>query len=264
MRQTRLHIPVARLLSAVLLLLLPVLALCGEAAQYKLLFHSGRVVVGEIVLRNDEVVIVKDQRGARFQYPTSDIAEITELSNEHPAVSEQMEDEKASRRATNIKRTSLGARLILGRVSLGEHTYGGIIGADVKLGANNLGGRRIFLGGQVGYRYFIMGADAPRWSFIPIDVVLDLPLMEGKHVPMLSTNIGYGIGLMGARGGLNAGLALAYRYHFSRTGALSVGGGIEMQQFFTEHSLAPEYGQTFRTNEGRTALMGIVNIGILF
>lgn len=263
MRQTRLHIPVARLLSAaVLLLLLPVLALCEEAAQYKLLFHSGRVVVGEIVLRNDEVVIVKDQRGARFQYPTSDIAEITELSSEQPTVSEQTEDEKASRRATNIKRTSLGVHLAGGVASI-DGVTGGALAVDLLLGANNVGGRRIFLGGQVGYRALLTGAKP--LSIIPIDVVMELPLMQSVHAPMIGAHIGYGIGIGGIRGGVNAGLALAYRYHFSRTGSLYIGIEGEVQQLASApHAVIVEPGQTFYSDGGKTAVMGMISFGLLF
>ena len=45
-----------RLIGVVLLVVLPALAMCEESAVlHRVLFHSGRVVVGEIVLRNEDV-----------------------------------------------------------------------------------------------------------------------------------------------------------------------------------------------------------------
>lgn len=232
-----------------------------SAAQYRLLFHSGRVVVGEIVLRNEEVVIVKDSYGSRFQYPLSDIVEITEiLEDKEQQVSGK--GETNSRSVSNVKRTSLGVRVAGGLASL-DGSLGGAIAADFRLGANNLGGMHIFLGGQVGYRALIV--EGRTLSIIPIDVALELPVTQFQHTPMIGANIGYGIGLGGIRGGVNAGLSIGYRYQFSRTGALHVGIGAEVQQLAkATHTITVEPEQTFVSDSGRTAVMGMLTFGVLF
>ena len=235
--------------------------------MHRVLFHSGRVVVGEIVLRNDEVVIVKDSYGVKFQFPMSDVVEITEVIDQE--ASEKHEEEVVSRKVSNVKRTSLGLRVVGGVASFGGGSLGGVIGADARLGANNLAGRHIFLGGQVGYRLLLMVMDAGKpmrlLSIIPISAALELPLTEGTHVPMVGANIGYGIGTGGVLGGVNAGLSLAYRYHFSRTGAFHIGLGAEVQQFARySHQVQVEPGQTFTDEGGRTAVMGTLTLGVLF
>ena len=244
----------------ILLLLAPVHAMGAEdTVMHRLLFRSGRVVVGEIVLRNEEVVIVKDTYGARFQFPISDIQEITELKDDEP---EQKQDNKASRSMTNVKRTSLGFRAAGGVASIDGKT-GGAVAADFRLGANNLAGRHIFLGGQVGYRALIV--ENKTLSVIPIDAVLELPVITGTHVPMIGANIGYGIGVGGIRGGVNAGLTLAYRYHFSRTGAFHVGLAAEVQQLASmTHTVTVEPEQDFKSTGGRTAVMGLLTLGVVF
>jgi len=250
---------------AVLLLLfvMPFAAFSEEAVMHRVLFHSGRVVVGEIVLRNDEVVIVKDSYGAKFQFPMSDVVEITEVIDQE--ASEKHEEEVVSRKVSNVKRTSLGLRVVGGVASMGGGSIGGVIGADARLGANNLAGKHIFLGGQVGYRLLLMGAGERKPSIIPISAALELPLTEGTHVPMVGANIGYGIGTGGVLGGVNAGMSLAYRYHFSRTGAFHVGVGAEVQQFARySHQVEVEPGQAFTDEGGRTAVMGVITLGVLF
>ena len=246
---------------AFLLLFVPVLAFGEQSTTlHKLLFHSGRVVVGEIVLRNDEVVIVKDSYGSRFQFPMSDVVEITEVIDKD--ASEKHEEDVASRTITNAKRTSLGIHVAGGLVNLDGST-GGSIAADVRLGANNLGGRRIFLGGQVGYRALLV--EKKTLSIIPIDVVTEIPLMQGNHVPMIGANIGYGIGINNIRGGVNAGLTFGYRYHFSRTGAFHIGLVAEVQQIASmTHVIEVEAGQEFVSVYGRTAVMGMITLGVLF
>ena len=256
MKNSGLHV-----LALLLLLAVPMAGLCG---QYRLHFRSGRVVVGEIVLRNEDVVVVTDSYGARFQFPMTDIIEITEIVEQQPADGSQASDvgSRKSRSVTNIKRTSLGVRAAGGLVSVDGKT-GGAVAADFRLGANNIANRRIFLGGQVGYRALMV--EQKVLSVIPIDAVLELPMTETDHAPMIGANIGYGIGVGDIRGGVNAGLTLAYRYHFSRTGCMHAGIGAEVQQFtFAPHNVTVDTNQTFTSTGGRTAVMGLITLGVLF
>lgn len=244
-----------------LLLLLPVLVM-GEdgTVMHRIVFRSGRVVTGEIVQQNSEVVIVKDSYGARFQYPMSDVEQITKVE-EHKEAKEESVEEISSRKVTNTKRTSLGIRVAGGVMSL-DGTTGAAVAADVRLGANNLAGRRIFLGGQVGYR--AMMVESKVLSVIPIDAVLELPLIQGNHTPMIGANIGYGIGI-GFLGGVNAGLSFGYRYHFSRTGAFHIGLEAEVQQMASApHTVIVDTDQKFTSTGGRTAVMGLLTLGVLF
>ena len=254
----------------VLLLALPLMVFAEQAVQHKLVFRSGRVVTGEIVLRNEDVVIIKDGYGTRFQFPMSDIVEITELKEEEP--DQKPKEDTQSRSVTNVKRTSLGVRVAGGVACLdgsvtdaGKATLGGAIAADFRLGANNLGGKHIFLGGQVGYRALM--AEGKTLSIIPVDAVMELPVITGAHAPMIGVNIGYGIGVGGIRGGVNAGLTLAYRYHFSRTGSLHIGVEAEVQQLAAaSHTIGvpDESLQSFLSTGRRTAVMGLLTFGVLF
>lgn len=252
---------VLRSIILVLLVCVPLWSVADEAVMHKLVFRSGRVVVGEIVVRNDEMVVVKNTYGSRFQYPMSDIVEIIEINNEEQQAPKE-EDDHSSRSMTNVKRTSLGFHVAGGMVSLNGNT-GGAVAADFRLGANNVARRQIFLGGQVGYRALMV--EDKTLSILPISVVMELPLIVSPHAPMLGAHIGYGIGISGVRGGVNAGLALAYRYHFSRTGAFHIGLEAELQQLAqSPHSVTIEPGQSFSSTEGRTAVLGMLCLGVLF
>lgn len=248
-------------LVCMMLLCLCTMAVCAEdQVPQRLVFRSGRVVVGEIVMQNDEVVIVKDASGARFQYPRTEIVEITAVQDEQP---KEDEKETASRSMSNVKKTSMGFRIASGVMYMNK-LPGMSVAADFMIGANNLANKRIFLGGAVGYRALIQAGKT--YSVIPIDAVLELPLLTGsKHAPMIGASAGYGIGVGNFRGGVNAGLSLAYRLHFSRTGSFHVGWQVEVQQlarFPHEQQVAP--GQSFATDSGITALSGMLTLGLLF
>lgn len=260
-----------RHLLLLLLLVLPMLAMADDSPMYRIVLRSGQVVVGEVLRHNEEVVIVKDQSGARFQYPAGEVEQITELVASQESKTEDVaEEEVTSRTVSNVKRTSMGFRFAGGVASIGGRG-GGVAAADFRLGANNLGGKHIFLGGQVGYRALMTPElvdgkqNVTVLSVIPIDVVMELPLIQGVHVPMIGANIGYGIGVSKIRGGVNAGLSFGYRYQFSRTGAFHLSAACEVQQLAAgKHDIEIEAGQTFTSNGRRTAVMGLLTLGILF
>ena len=249
-----------RLVLICVLCMSTMVAVCAaESVPQRLVFRSGRVVVGEVVMQNDEVVIVKDASGARFQYPRAEIVEITAVQDDEP---KQDDKEAASRSMSNVKKTSMGFRVASGVMHLNKQN-GATVAADFMIGANNIANRRIFLGGAVGYRALLLAGKT--YSVLPIDVVMELPLMTGKHVPMIGASAGYGIGIGKILGGVNAGLSLAYRLNFSRTGSFHIGVQAELQQLarfaHTEEVVA---GQTFESENGQTAVSGMLTLGILF
>ncbi len=248
-----------RLVCLVLLCLFTMAAVAEDQVPQRVVFRSGRVVVGEIVMQNDEVVIVKDASGARFQFPRADIEEITAVQDNQP---KEEEKETASRSVSNVKKTSMGFRVASGYMYMNDRS-GISVAADFMIGANNIANRRIFLGGAVGYRALIQAGKT--YSVLPIDVVMELPLMTGKHTPMIGASAGYGIGIGNFLGGVNAGLSVAYRLNFSRTGSLHVGYQFEVQQLARfPHEQYATAGQWFATESGVTALSGMLTIGILF
>ena len=58
----------------VLLIVLCAAVLCAHAET--LILRTGARVQGTIVFQNEEVVIIRDYEGQRFQYPRADVAQI--------------------------------------------------------------------------------------------------------------------------------------------------------------------------------------------
>ena len=126
---------------------------------------------------------------------------------------------------------------------------GGHAGTEVMIGTSNMFGRRIFLGGSVGFQAFM--PNAQMLSFIPVKLRAEVPLMLKRHAPMLGMGVGYGIGLQNVKGGFCADVEFGWRYSYSRKGAFFMGVFTDFQGAevkLTETVSGKEYTSTAYRN----------------
>ena len=93
---------------------------CAET----LVLRTGARVKGTIVFQNDEVVIIRDAEGARFQYPTTDIAEILteETQNESD---ETINGQMVNDQMVNSKKASILIEVAGGAAIIPQYAAGG-------------------------------------------------------------------------------------------------------------------------------------------
>ena len=93
---------------------------CAET----LVLRTGARVRGSIVFRNEEVVIIRDAEGARFQYPTTDIAEILteETQNESD---ETINGQMVNDQMVNSKKASILIEVAGGAAIIPQYAAGG-------------------------------------------------------------------------------------------------------------------------------------------
>ena len=206
-------------------------------ASVTVTLRSGQTVSGEVMLQNEEVIIIKTSTGARFQYPMADVLSVLETVE---SVTDTVVQPAAT--ATSGRKASLVLRLAGGWAGAG---------GDIRIGANNVANKHIFIGGQVGYRALWTGGKL--YHVIPITIAAVIPLMPTKHAPFIGTQIGYGIGLAGSQGGLNAGLSVGYRYQLSSTTAVQIGLYAELQQLAKAKNTIQVEDTPFTESTGRTA-----------
>lgn len=188
-------------------------ALCAHAET--LLLRTGARVKGEIVLRNDDVVILRDASGARFQYPMTDILEI--IADEAVQEEKSVEEEAIQ----TSKRVSILIEISGGGAFIPNQQAGGAVSADLLVGSHHLADRHIFVGAGVGYHGLFIGEE--KYNFLPIQVALRMPLMEQKHAPVFGVAAGYGIALSkDYRGGIYADIDFGYRYQINEKSALAL------------------------------------------
>ena len=204
--------------------LLSIFLLCAQAET--IVLRTGARVKGTILMQNEEVLIVRDTEGARFQFPRADVAEI--VAGDAPVAEEtaQTGEEPEIRTA---KKVSALLEISGGAALRPNEAAGGGVGADLIIGTHHIGSRHIFIGGGLGYHGVFLGAE--KYNFLPVQAALRLPLVEGKHAPVFGVSLGYGVALSkNYVGGLYAGMDFGYRCQLNPKTAVAVVAFARFQQ----------------------------------
>ena len=218
-------------------------ALCAHAET--LILRTGARVKGEILFRNEEVVIIRNAEGARFQYPRAEVQEILMVDpvEEEVVVEEQKDEIKTA------KKVSVSLELGGGAACIPNSAVGGGFSVDFLVGSHHIGQRHLFLGAGLGYHGMFIGAE--KYNFLPVQVALRLPLLEQKHAPVFGMALGYGIALSKTyKGGLYASIDFGYRYQINEKSALAVVASAQFQQAKIAAAEIVE-GNTFTNYAGR-------------
>lgn len=212
-----------------ILLLFSALALCARAET--IVLHTGARVKGTIVFQNEEVVIVRDASGARFQYPKTDVQEILADDPAEVAVKEEEEDNIGT-----TKKVSIQLQLSCGAAVQPSEKTGATYDVDLLVGSHHIGDKHIFVGLGVGYHGLaLMAKPDPTdvYHFLPITAALRLPLIEQQHAPTFGFAVGYGVALNKDKkyvGGAHADLDFGYRYQINEKTALELTAFAQFQQ----------------------------------
>lgn len=241
------------------------------AGAETIVLRTGARVKGTIVFQNEEVVIIRDESGARFQYLRSEVEEIIgeeelKIKNEELKI----KSDETSRENGEIqvkKKATIGVEIAGGGVFMpggitgsgGATGIGGGVAADLMVGSHHIGDRHIFIGGGFGYHGSFMGGE--RYNFLPVQAALRMPLMERKHAPFFGVAIGYGIALSKAyQGGIYAGLDFGYRCQLNPKTAMTIGGFAQFQQATVQVTEVID-GIAFMNNTGRNIVLTGIKIG---
>ena len=211
--------------------------------------QSGQSVKGDIVLQNEDVVIIRATNGMRYQYPMSEVLAVKQ--DEH--VSETAEEKRTAE--DQFKHVGVCAQAVGGGVYVPYMGWGGNVGASLKIGANILEEKQMFVGGEVGYKAMIFTDQT--YSFIPLQFFFSTILNSKKHAPIVGVNVGYSFSAnRKTQGGICAGVNVGWHYKINHDTSMALGISTDWQQAKTEvvqMIVNPE------TNEqkGYTTYMGV-------
>ena len=233
--------------------------LCAHAET--LLLHTGARVKGEIVFRNEEVIIIRNADGARFQYPRADVKEIISDDQEGQMPNDSVIVQMADDQMVN-KKASILLELAGGSAYIPSEDLGAAVSVDLLVGSHHINGRHIFIGGGLGYHgLFMVNPNAAssknvaqKLNFLPIQAAIRIPFLEQKHSPVAGLAIGYGVALSkDYLGGLYAGVDLGYRCQLNPKTAI---GAVFYTQFQQAQIITTESieGTGFEEKTGRNLL----------
>ena len=231
-------------------------AVCAHAET--LILRTGARVKGEILFQNEEVVIIRNAEGARFQYPRAEVQEILMVD----PVEEVEEVEETKAEISTSKKVAISLELGGGAACIPNSAVGGGFSVDFLVGSHHIGQRHIFLGAGLGYHGMFIGAE--KYNFLPIQLALRLPLLEQKHAPLFGMALGYGIALSkDYKGGIYAGLDFGYRYQINEKTALAVVASAQFQQAKIAATEIVD-GSTFTNYTGRYLVSPELKLIVMF
>lgn len=208
-------------------LLFLTLALCAYAET--IVLRTGARVQGTIVFQNEEVVIIRDAEGARFQYPRADVEDI--LADEAVEVAVSQESATQEEEIKTAKKVSALLELYGGAAYAPDAGSGAVAGVTLLVGSHHIGNRHLFIGAGVGYHGVFMTSAKTQYNFLPVQVALRMPLTEEKHAPVFGVALGYGVALSkDYTGGLYSGLDFGYRCQINRKTAIGATFFAQFQQ----------------------------------
>lgn len=193
----------------------------SSAEVVTLVLQTGKTMSGELVMENEQVIVIQDTQGRRFQYPMTEIGSVQRGKIDEVKEEEEVISYGAGKVATRL---NVG----LGAVTAAHGVWGTDVMTELQIGTRNLASRRIFLGGSIGYHGVLLPEQ--KYHYIPLQVVVSVPLLTGKHAPELGMGIGYGFSAHHTRGGICADVQVGYRYAFSSRGALLLSAYTRFQQ----------------------------------
>ena len=241
-----------------ILTLLCLCVLCAHAQT--IVLRTGTRVKGEIVFQNEDVVILRDASGARFQYPRTDVEAILsdDEDNDAAPVDENAEESKI----TTPKKASILLEAAGGAAVIPNQAVGGGFSVDLLVGSHHIKNKHLFIGGGLGYHGLYVGAE--KYNFLPIQVALRMPFTETKHAPVFGASVGYGIALSKTYvGGLYAGVDLGYRCQINPKTAVSIVAFTQFQQ--AQIPVTETIGsESFTHMSGRNLVMPGVKLALYF
>lgn len=223
-----------------------------------ILLHTGARVKGTILFQNEEVVIVRDEDGQRFQYLRTDVAEI--LADD--AEEAEPVDIEAEPEITTSKKASILLELSCAPSIMIPFSPFGNAGIDLLAGTHHIKDRHVFIGAGVGYHGYFQ--DGYSYNFLPIEVKLSVPFMEAKHAPIFGIALGYGVALSKDYiGGIYTGIDFGYRYQINPKSALAVMAFASFQQARLNTTVTIE-GNTYTHKAGRNFVSPGIKFALFF
>ena len=220
--------------------------------------RSGQIIKGEIILNNEEVVILRQKDGLRYQYPQT---EVVSISMDTPA--ETAMDTMTTQRP---KRVDIGL-LAYGGVALVPHKgTGATAEVHAMVGSHNLLNRQIFLGGSLGYRGVFVGEQ--NYSWIPLQLVLQFPIAPNQspiaNSPLVGCSLGYAFATNKEWGsGVCADIHVGWCFQMSERNSLSLAFKAQWQQ--TAISIEETIHDTSYSNHVGCSILSLgVSLGLRF
>ena len=159
----------------------------------KITLKTGEVYVGEIIIKNDEIILIRTKEGERYQFPVSSVKSIVKITDE-PIVDDAIPKATSETFTDNSSQNIRGFIEVSGGTSSGLNCFPSSFTGDVTLsfGATKIGGKMLFAGLGSGFSNIYNAQTGENLKFVPLFIHLQSNnLSKSRTSPYLSLDAGY-------------------------------------------------------------------------
>lgn len=169
-----------------------------SAGIHQLILKNGDKYTGILVLKNEEIVMLRTKDGTRYQFPVAEIESLVRLehqSNDRPI------DPADKKLYTHYNSISTPNYCVMvdggGGVSHTQGSFGWSNHSqlDLLLGATNLLAKNLFVGLGVGHTTIFEADQGSTRTFLPLFVRVQTTLTNRSTAPFIGLDAGYGFSL---------------------------------------------------------------------
>ena len=183
----------------------------------KITLKTGEVYTGEIILKNDAIVMLKTVDGTRFQFPLS---EISKIDKEIAVITSKFDTIPTT---PNQKSQNFSGILELsGGISSAKFSFDPSFNSQASLifGNKSILGQQTFLGVGVGFNSSYITSNSTTISFLPVFLRWQTTLTKNRTAPFLGVDAGYSFAMNDDFGGgplvkISAGIIRKLNYKTS-------------------------------------------------
>lgn len=161
----------------------------SDTTTVKIVLKSGSVYVGEVVLKNEEVIMLKDKSGARFQFQTNEINTITNETTQ--TISPNSTTSEVYKTESNENFCSIIEAGIFTANARKAFDWQTASQVSISFGNKKTLGKNLFLGVGVGYLYPLSMGASSMPTLIPVFFKVIFIAGKKKNAPHFGIESGY-------------------------------------------------------------------------
>lgn len=231
-----------------------------EAIQKdKITLNSGEVYIGEILVQNNELIMLKTKDGTRYQFQKSEIKKVEKELVPIKSIEEPID--------SNLSITTFsGVFELSGGVSSAKNCITTSPNAQLALifGSKNVFQKNLFLGLGIGINNTFVSSNSSSIGFLPLFISLQSTLTKSRTAPFVGMDAGYAFALSQGFGGgtsvkISAGILHRINYKTFLIAGVYAGANAISGNLLETNDLGKfsYYGSTTMTSAG-------VKIGLQF
>jgi len=235
----------------------------GQASSSlnKVTLNSGEVYIGEIVVKTNELIMIKAKNGTRYQFQLKDVKEISAVTATEAA------DNNTSKAKTplTVDGNFSGQLEVIGGISSAKNAFTSSPNGQISLafGSKKAFGKDCFLGLGAGYNTVYVPSGSTIALF-PVFVRIQSLLSKEKIAPFIGMDVGYAFATTtNFKGGALAKISGGISHRLSYKNSLTAGVFVGINQLYGDIEETNELG-TFTYKGNVTMLNAGIKLGLQF